>query len=652
MTGFHISVHKDITDCRCFLLIILLFVPLQAQIDSLAEEMMEEDDEQGHLIEWIETMTADPLDLNNAPKKILTDFPFLTAAQVDLILKNRPFSRKTEIARLLGKSTYQRIRPFVELKKTKPFLQARLTQRWQYVLEKTRAFKEGIFTGAPFESMTRLRIKIPGILSAGLLIQKDVGEPHFDDHLSAYFCWNAAAYPLKFIAGNFYIHCAEGLLFSSSYLSSESGLVRKPAQIKNVQLKPMLSASESSGFWGTALQWKSASGFELTTFYSDKKKDAVLSDGSQSILRFEQSGYHRNADEMQTINKARETSLGFIVTFPLLNLMSAGISYAWTKYSPGFAHVNISQEKRRDYFRFEGSRIENYSLFYSLQHQLILLKGEVSPLKNSYPAQVHSLYVGRPASIILVRFSCFPRSFSSAGGQSLSNSNPSVHGSQHFLIEYSAKPTDFLDLSAFCSFKKDLWRTYFNPMPQLKKNSGFEINFHSANKTSLSVKHKLTSEKAYHDDFVIQRTVRKWRFQIEKNFGLYVRLRSRVELSSVRSTQLFAAKSGVNFYQDLHMSPFKSFSFSARFSSFQCDDYDARIYEFESGIPGIFSNYPLYGSGNKFYLSLSFIPFPTIKVWLKYRQIYFDGAETIGSGLNEIEGPLRQDLQFQLEYNY
>ena len=183
MAGFQIFVGKAITDCRCFLFIILFSFPLQAQIDSLAEEMMEEDDEQGHLIEWIETMTADPLDINNAPKKILTDFPFLTAAQVDLILANRPFSRKTEIAGILGKSTYQRIRPFVELKKAKPFLQARLTQRWQYVLEKTRAFKEGIFTGTPFESMTRLRINSSGSLSAGLLIQKDVGEPRFDDHL-------------------------------------------------------------------------------------------------------------------------------------------------------------------------------------------------------------------------------------------------------------------------------------------------------------------------------------------------------------------------------------------------------------------------------------------------------------------------------------
>jgi len=614
--------------------------------------MMKEDDEQGHLLEWIETLADDPLDLNNAPKKILCDFPFLTTAQIDLILERRPFTSKAEVARLLGKSTYQRIRALIVLKKTKSLFQAKLTQRWQYVLEKTRAVKEQIFTGTPLESMTRLRIKFRDFLSVGLLIQKDIGEARFDDHLSGYICWDPANSLFKIIAGNFYIHCAEGLLFSSSYLGSEIGLIRKPALINNVRLKPLISTSENSGFRGTALQLKSPAGIELTTYYSDKRQDAVLSDDFQYILRIDQSGYHRNAVEMQTINTAREKSYGFILTVPFMNLISVGFCYVCTKFSPGFARVSSSEDKERDFFRFEGSRLENYSIFYALQRPLFLLKGEVSPLKNSNPAQIHSLYVGRPSSAFVLRFSCFPSSFNSVYGRSFSDSNPFPRAIQLFFIGYSGNPTDFLTLSAFCSFKKDLWRTYFNPMPHLKKNAGFEATFHTANKITLSLKYKHSSERPYREETIEPQTVRKWRFQIGKKIGSSLQLRSRVELSEVRSAKLLSVKRGFNFYQDFQASFFKSIKLSARFSSFQCDDYESRIYEFETGIPGIFSNYPLYGSGNKFYLSLALNLLRSVKVWCKYRQIYYDGAEKIGSGLNEINGPLRQDLQFQIEYTY
>ena len=70
-------------------------------------------------------------------------------------------------------------------------------------------------------------------------------------------------------------------------------------------------------------------------------------------------------------------------------------------------------------------------------------------------------------------------------------------------------------------------------MPQLRKNSGFEIIFHSANKSTLSLKYKRSSEKKYHDDSAIQRTISKYRFQIEKKF---VDLRPR--------TVIYLSKSG------------------------------------------------------------------------------------------------------------
>ena len=89
-----------------------------------------------------------------------------------------------------------------------------------------------------------------------------------------------------------------------------------------------------------------------------------------------------------------------------------------------------------------------------------------------------------------------------------------------------------------------------------------------------------------------------------------------------------------------------------RFSAFETNDYDSRIYEYENDLPNVFSNYPLYGRGSKWYIMVTFKPVPKIKLWLKYHRIIFDGVNAIGSGLTQINGNMRQDIHIQLEIRY
>jgi hypothetical protein len=111
-------------------------------------------------------------------------------------------------------------------------------------------------------------------------------------------------------------------------------------------------------------------------------------------------------------------------------------------------------------------------------------------------------------------------------------------------------------------------------------------------------------------------------------------------------------KEGINLYQDIKIELFNSLMVQGRYSSFQTADYDVRIYEYENDIPGCYGMVALYGKGNKCYLMLRWQPFKTISLWLKYRRLYFEGVENIGTGYSEITGDIRRDIRFQIHISF
>jgi hypothetical protein len=144
----------------------------------------------------------------------------------------------------------------------------------------------------------------------------------------------------------------------------------------------------------------------------------------------------------------------------------------------------------------------------------------------------------------------------------------------------------------------------------------------------------------------------KLRLQIDKRITENIRLRCRIEQVFVKYTQIISDAQGINVYQDLFWQFKPGSSFSIRFSSFTTTNYDSRIYEYETDLPGVFSTYPLYGKGIKWYIQYRYKIWDYFQIWLKYRQIYFDEMEIIGSGYSQIDGDTRQDFKFQIQFKY
>ncbi len=545
---------------------------------------------------------------------------------------------------------------FIDNNKTsrKNFPKISLSHRFQYTLEKNKALSKKIFIGSPFESYTRFRIKLYKNLSAGALIQKDVGEKSLLDHISGFISWNHPEYPLKIILGNYYIRCAEGLLLSGPFSLPKSALIVNPSSNRYLQARPFLSSNEYDGFWGGILEIGTVKSWKLITFYSHKLKDGILSDNNNFVTGFDRSGYHRTLSERIREDRLSEKTYGGMISFPLFFFDQLGMSFINTQYSPVIKEISSSEERRRNFYKFNGSGVRNYSVFYAIHFRNLHFVGEIVPVESKKITYLSTLNFYHSDWHFVLKSWRIPSQFQSPFGRIPSDSNPFPKSVQGFMIGSVGNPLRDMKITTFWFHKKDLWRSYFQPLPLQKKEFYIQSEYRFGAKKYFFVRYHISSSNFYSSDSQekTERTKYSFRVQIKQYFSTKVRFQSRLEKVILNFFPFQPSKKGINFYQDIYWQVFKQVTFHIRFSSFNTDDYDSRIYEYENDLPNVFSNYPLYGRGRKWYVMLTLKPTPKIKFWLKYRRIAFDDMETIGSGNTTINGDMRQDIHLQMEFRY
>jgi hypothetical protein len=601
LTGNHLAVKAILL---CFALLHIAIAPLCAQSDSLTQILDDIQDDDVSLNNWLEVISDQFLERNQS---------------------------------LEGK--YPKIS---------------IIHRFQHTLEKNEALIRKIFVGSPFESYTRVKASLYSNLSVGVLSQKDVGELDFTDHYSGYISWNLSKFPLKIIFGNFFIRSGEGLLLSGPFSLPKTAYIKSPSMKKCLQARPFLSANEYDGFWGGAIEMGSSISWKLVLFYSRIFRDGILSDDKMLVTGFERSGYHRTFTERSRANRIREKTYGGAFSFPLFFLDQIGLNFVKTHYFPEISAILTPQERRRNYYKYHGLTVENYSLYFAENFHTFRLSGEIFPLKSKKIAHITSLNFESPEWHIVLKSWNIPVQMQSPFGRIPSDSNPFPQAVNGFMLGTMLNPIGDFKITSFWSLKKDLWRSYFQPLPVQKKEFYLKGEYKLGSKSYIYLRYQATSSGFYSSDYrwKIEKVKQGLRVQTQQGFGTHVRFQTRIEKVFIRYFSFYPSKTGLNFYQDIYWKFIKIIAFRFRFSSFSTSDYDSRLYEYENDLPHVFSNYALYGRGRKWYIMITANPSPQIRLWLKYRRITFDSVVSIGSGMMTIGGDMRQDVHLQVELRY
>jgi hypothetical protein len=129
-------------------------------------------------------------------------------------------------------------------------------------------------------------------------------------------------------------------------------------------------------------------------------------------------------------------------------------------------------------------------------------------------------------------------------------------------------------------------------------------------------------------------------------------VRSRIELSEYGRGNEPVSR-GFMAYQDLIWDVGKiPLRVSARYALFDTDTYDARIYAYENDVLYFFSIPPYSGRGSRVYVLLKYDLGTRIDLWFRWAQTYFTDRQTVGTGLEEIDGNTRSEVKFQVRFKF
>ena len=91
------------------------------------------------------------------------------------------------------------------------------------------------------------------------------------------------------------------------------------------------------------------------------------------------------------------------------------------------------------------------------------------------------------------------------------------------------------------------------------------------------------------------------------------------------------------------------YSLSFRFSLFDTDNYDTRQFIYERDLLYVYSIPAFYNTGVKYYILAKYNVSDSASLWVKFAQTKYFGSDTVGSGLEEINGNTKTDFNIQLQ---
>jgi hypothetical protein len=142
-----------------------------------------------------------------------------------------------------------------------------------------------------------------------------------------------------------------------------------------------------------------------------------------------------------------------------------------------------------------------------------------------------------------------------------------------------------------------------------------------------------------------------WVMQADAKVETWLSFRTRVQGSRWMQEKGADPTFGLALSQDVNLD-FGKISLSNRFSLFDTDDFNNRLYLYEKNVLYAFSIPALNGRGIRWYSLLQFSPTRKLDVWIRFARTLQRDTKTIGSGLEEINASHRSEFTAQFRVKF
>ncbi|SMD39081.1 Helix-hairpin-helix motif-containing protein [Reichenbachiella faecimaris] len=663
-------------------------IDIQDFIEDLFQ-VPDEDINYDDLYETLYQLYSNPINLNETTTNELNSLYQLNITQInnlmDYLHSNGPLLSIYELQVIDGfdRTTINNLMPFVEVRSpgdhsTRGHLLKRIASeknnylilRTERVLEDQEGYTRSDssrYLGSPHKIYGRFRSSHSKDFSVGLTFEKDPGEQFLFDHDAKQygfdyysfhlFLYNKGAF--KSIAlGDFQMQFGQGLVLGSGFNPGKGAETITTVKRGNSGLRPYTSALETSFMRGAAFTY-TIQNVEITPFYSRLKQDGIIRsenyDGNyeEYITGIQDVGMHRTYNELSSRKGIQEESAGINITYNDLN--NSNLQFGTTFLHNSFSVPIQKTPNNYNQFEFKGDNNYNASFFANYNWHNFLLFSEVARSKSGGMAIVGG-FMGSLSPIVSMSFLYrnYAKDYHSFYGNSFGEGSRNINeeGLYWGLKVTPSKKTSF---SAYYDRFKFPWLRFGVNSP----SQGYEYLLRAEYKPTKKIKlYAQLREQAKEVSVsteggnlhILENGVkRNYVGNVDFTANDIFLIKSRVQFSTYDLAN--EQTKGVAVVQDFNIK-INKFSISTRFALFDTEDYENRQYVFEKDLLYVFSIHAYAHQGTRNYVMLQYKPTKKLTLWARYGRYDLRNRNSVGSGLNEIEGHTRSDVKFQIRYKF
>jgi hypothetical protein len=635
------------------------------------------------LIEHLETYLHRPLNLNTATVDQLEDLGLLNDFQIAAFLQYRSdygdLADISELQYIPGFTTQiiTLLQPYISFQRTEiynltwaniqRFGKSDLMMRYTRGLSEKHGYSSEIirdstrknawYIGSPDALWMRYQFNAMNKFRVGFVARKNAGEEFFKGSQKQGFPFYSGFIAISdvgriknLVIGNYQLQFGQGLCLWSGFSLGKS--VDGSTMKKRTQgVKPYTSSARTGYFQGIASTLKFGQ-LDVSTFFSYRKLDATVSEYDenghpQSISAIVETGFHRTIGDLEKKNTARQILFG------------THIDRHWQRFRIGAtAHHNslnvdyLPRIRPDNQFSIPPKENINVSLDFEGIGRISRYYGEFAMSKNGGKALIAGsrfLLNQRLSAHISARY--YDRNYQNffANGLSESSGTTNERGLNVSLFSELSRAWKVAVMTDIFEFP---WLTYSSKEPVFGQDYQLKI-FHTPNSRISGYAHyryktreSITSNSNLITDFGMH-SKQSLRLHFDHKISETMTLKNRLEYGFSNQQK------GFMMYQDAQYK-FRKLPLSAtfRYAVYDTDNFDMRIYVYENDVLYGSTLQSYYYKGSRFFVLLQYQPARKITFWLKYSNTNIANRNTIGSGLEEIDGRDRAEVKVQVRIKF
>lgn len=518
------------------------------------------------------------------------------------------------------------------------------------------------FQGSADKLCLRFRTSRAGDFSAGFTLEKDAGEKISWNPGQRYYGIDFISFHVQLqnkgrlknlVLGDYQSQFGQGIMLGGIFGTGKGGETITTVRRSNIGVLPYTSAYEAGYLRGGAATIEITNKLYFTGYYSATLRDANLSSDSLSdafISSLQTTGLHRNENELSSRKKISNKDWGAVLQYKA-NLLDAGIIFNTVQFE--------SDVKREptvyNQFTFQGRQNRNIGFYFNYSFQNISFFSEFSKsIQGGVGYSAGILWSLLSSFDLALLYRNFDRNYYSFYSNAFAE-NSLTQNERGFYWGWKYRVNRKVSLSGYVDLFRFPWLRYRSYSPSNGHEWLFRISYQPSRKVMMFLQAREESKARNNSEertnlYSIGQGVKR-NYIIHCDYGLRQKLRLKTRAQF--STYFYNGKTTTGFalIQDAsaEVGPFQ---FTGRYAVFDTDDYDNRQYSYENDVLLAYSMPAYDGTGVRKVLMIEYKMNKYLSFWLRYGSIRYLNEEKTGTGLDAVEGNMRNDVKFQMRIKF